>query len=241
MYASGTAILVSVLMVLTSLAISGGFEDVAMWTISLLMGILIPAIVATTMLMFITRLVDRLDELNHLLRDASVTDALTELPNRRGFFDAIDQLAAGTGDTDHRYLVAMIDLDDFKALNDLEGHAFGDRALKHLADWLAETAGEGGVVGRLGGDEFAFVSPAITSIAPRQFFELDGVVFSASIGGSLVGVGDLSTALCEADSAMYREKRDARIRTDARRGRDPSIRPADDRWASPVPGDGSHP
>jgi diguanylate cyclase (GGDEF)-like protein len=82
------------------------------------------------------------------LRDAAYTDALCEIPNRAAFLERIaEPPMAG--------VVAMIDLDGLKAINDRFGHAAGDKALASAARCLRERAGANGTIYRIGGDEFA--------------------------------------------------------------------------------------
>ncbi len=82
-------------------------------------------------------------------------DALTGLANRSWFFSrALDYLDIAH---DSAVMVAVIDVDDFKVINDTMGHAIGDAVLRQLAHNLDDLAGEAGVCGRLGGDEFIIV------------------------------------------------------------------------------------
>lgn len=84
------------------------------------------------------------------------TDALTGLPNRRPLIDALrTNSAPGVGD----FVVAMADLDDFKALNDTWGHTCGDVVLEDVAIQVHNAVREGDIVGRWGGEEFMFVFP----------------------------------------------------------------------------------
>lgn len=81
-------------------------------------------------------------------------DALTGLPNRRSFFGVLDEtLRAGTP-----FDLGLIDLDGFKPVNDVYGHAAGDAVLVEVGRRVCEVC-EGGVVARLGGDEFALILP----------------------------------------------------------------------------------
>ena len=83
-------------------------------------------------------------------------DPLTGLMNRRAFAAALEDTAPGAQADDHRYL-AMMDLDRFKPVNDLHGHAAGDAIIQEVADRLTKEITELGRVGRLGGDEFAII------------------------------------------------------------------------------------
>ena len=82
-------------------------------------------------------------------------DPLTGLLNRRAFSAELKRAAASTKDANARF-IAMIDLDRFKPINDLQGHAVGDATLREVAERLEATV-ENGIVARLGGDEFAFI------------------------------------------------------------------------------------
>ena len=94
---------------------------------------------------------------------ASRTDPLTGCLNRRGFEErfAVEQRRAERSGQPLAYL--LIDLDSFKELNDLHGHAAGDEHLRWVVATLARRLGTGATVGRLGGDEFAVLVPGAGS------------------------------------------------------------------------------
>jgi diguanylate cyclase (GGDEF)-like protein len=93
-------------------------------------------------------------ELADALRLAHVDD-LTGLANRRALYAAVSEALAGAGAVG----LVLVDLDDFKAVNDTHGHSAGDAVLRAVAARLAEAAGdEDGLVARLGGDEFAVLT-----------------------------------------------------------------------------------
>jgi diguanylate cyclase (GGDEF)-like protein len=91
------------------------------------------------------------DELFRLAR----TDDLTELNNRRAFFEEGNRLLAETSDTDAAVGLLLIDADNFKQVNDSLGHAAGDHALRHLAQSIVACCHVADFVARFGGDEFA--------------------------------------------------------------------------------------
>jgi diguanylate cyclase (GGDEF)-like protein len=86
------------------------------------------------------------------------TDGLTGLANRAGFLEALEGAVAACAPPGRIALLA-IDLDRFKEVNDLYGHAVGDLLLQTLARRLAHTLGDGASVARLGGDEFVALAP----------------------------------------------------------------------------------
>ncbi|HEX7800377.1 MAG TPA: EAL domain-containing protein [Asticcacaulis sp.] len=82
-------------------------------------------------------------------------DALTGLANRRAFLNVAEQRLSEGG----RFYLGLVDLDGFKPINDIFGHAAGDRVLVEVARRLREVCGPEAVVARLGGDEFALILP----------------------------------------------------------------------------------
>ncbi|MBP0613974.1 EAL domain-containing protein [Jiella sp. KSK16Y-1] len=85
------------------------------------------------------------------------TDALTGLPNRRYFFEALNDRFAQAAENGKPLAVGVIDLDRFKPVNDTFGHLVGDRLLEAVAERLRETSVPTLLISRLGGDEFAFI------------------------------------------------------------------------------------
>ncbi|MGP3594277.1 GGDEF domain-containing protein [Vagococcus sp. WN89Y] len=104
-------------------------------------------------------LVNQLREANAALITHSYTDALTGLPNRRAIFDNLSTLFSLARHLDIHVIIAFIDLDNFKVINDQLGHEAGDRFLIDVGRRLAQERGKDDIVGRLGGDEFLIASP----------------------------------------------------------------------------------
>jgi diguanylate cyclase (GGDEF)-like protein len=93
------------------------------------------------------------------IRELSVTDELTGLYNRRGFFQlALSRLNFLSRSADDTLLLLMFDLDGLKQINDTYGHSEGDTALKSFADILKQTLRQDDIIGRIGGDEFIVFS-----------------------------------------------------------------------------------
>jgi len=103
---------------------------------------------------------DKNDQLNAI----SITDELTGLFNRRGFFDAVSQIISNTSNSGRPGLVGYIDMDNLKQVNDRYGHKDGDFALTSIANTLKKSFPKGSIIARIGGDEFAvFVSDMSSS------------------------------------------------------------------------------
>jgi diguanylate cyclase (GGDEF)-like protein len=90
---------------------------------------------------------------------AAMTDPLTRLYNRRYIFKRLDDLLCSTQQMRIPLAVAMLDLDHFKRVNDLHGHAVGDGVLQHFAQQLQTQLRPLDAVGRIGGEEFLIVLP----------------------------------------------------------------------------------
>lgn len=86
-------------------------------------------------------------------------DFLTGLPNRRAFIRELDEAIANAGRQHSQFHLLLLDLDNFKTINDTFGHPTGDALLKSVADRITDLLGEGQSLARLGGDEFAIIVP----------------------------------------------------------------------------------
>jgi diguanylate cyclase (GGDEF)-like protein len=155
---------------------------------------------------------EALGRLNTRLRTQLVTDPLTGLLNRAGFGEAAERLLALAAREDLPVSVALIDLDGFKQVNDLKGHAAGDELLVELGRaWAGELRGSE-VLARLGGDEFAllFVADGDAAIdALGRLREAAPVGWSAGVVERRRGES-LELAMARADEDLYRAKRESR-------------------------------
>ncbi|GGX93981.1 EAL domain-containing protein [Massilia dura] len=150
-------------------------------------------------------------------------DALTGLPNRSLIGDRLDQSIRHAAREDQHVMVAFVDLDGFKLVNDTLGHTAGDELLKTIACRMSECVRKSDTVGRFGGDEFVLVLPqALAGDADRAALldkilaavvrpvMLDGqeVQISCSIGAAVYPADgrDRDTLMMNADAAMYRAK-----------------------------------
>ena len=88
------------------------------------------------------------------------TDSLTNIYNRYGFDEFAEKMIQKNPKT--HFVVALLDIDDFKFINDIYGHNYGDRALKNLADSMKTFFPSDALLGRNGGDEFCILLPNCT-------------------------------------------------------------------------------
>jgi len=152
-------------------------------------------------------------------------DQLTDLPNRAAFNACLQVTLERAAAAKEGFALLCIDLDRFKAINDVFGHATGDALLCQVARRLAEAC-EGAFLARLGGDEFTVITPlgpqpaTVEALAERLFaaFADDITVDGHRLRVTLtIGVGlypndaqDAETLVANADAALYRAKMEAR-------------------------------
>jgi diguanylate cyclase (GGDEF)-like protein len=155
-----------------------------------------------------------LERLRHTetLRDASLTDPLTGLGNRRRAATALEQLREGDA-------LAMVDLDRFKEVNDRLGHAAGDRLLTVFAEFLRGAVRGADEAFRMGGEEFLVVLRAGGEASPavmeriRAMWRQQKHVTTFSAGVAIHGAGDRARdTLARADAALYAAKDGGRDR-----------------------------
>jgi diguanylate cyclase (GGDEF)-like protein len=155
------------------------------------------------------------------LKHQAFHDSLTQLPNRALFLDRVERALARSGRHRERLAVILIDLDNFKVINDTRGHAAGDALLTQVARRLQAVLRAADSCARLGGDEFAILAEGLVTdeeagqLADRLAaqlrapFDIGGEVVSAgaSIGVSTSDYGaNASELLLQADLAMYAAK-----------------------------------
>ena len=137
-------------------------------------------------------------------------DPLTNLLNRRSFVQHLDAEVSRNRRYARPLALVIFDLDELKTINDTQGHAAGDEALKRVADTLRATIRSGDNAFRIGGDEFALILPEANErdaqAAARRIGEEIGI--AASFGVSVCEAKcEPGTLLRNADDAMYRMKR----------------------------------
>jgi diguanylate cyclase (GGDEF)-like protein len=155
-------------------------------------------------------------------REAASLDGLTQLTNRQTFDRTLEQW---TADSQLRFVLAIVDIDGFKAINDQHGHLTGDQVLISVARTLARSVRSSDMVARLGGDEFALLAldatvrqfearmcRTVAKIAESRFDAGEGeerclFTVTVSCGVSELSAGDTAASLMQrADEALYGAK-----------------------------------
>ncbi len=163
-----------------------------------------------------------LENQNADLEEQSSTDPLTGLANRRAFSRTLDQAITQAHALGTPLSVAIVDIDHFKSINDLHGHAEGDRVLQTLGAMLLSTEAARGRVARFGGEEFVRLLPdrALADAARESEYLREavsamptGLPVTISIGVAALQPGeDASALLARADQALYKAKHEGRDR-----------------------------
>lgn len=164
---------------------------------------------------------DQLQQANEVLEQLSITDGLTKLHNHRYFQDTLTREIKRSSRTGEPLAMLLIDIDDFKTLNDGLGHAAGDAVLERIARILNESVRESDVLARYGGEEFVvlatgteldhaiYVAEKVRTAVAESSFGIDSAGAPMRITVS-VGVaafeGDRRSFFDSADRALYRAK-----------------------------------
>ncbi|MDE1180094.1 GGDEF domain-containing protein [Paraburkholderia sp.] len=161
--------------------------------------------------------------LTHQLQYRATHDALTDVLNRSAVIERTSKaLRAGQA------VMILLDIDEFKRVNDDFGHPVGDAVILGIVDCLRRIVGERGVIGRVGGEEFTVLLPGYElaralQLADEMRIAIASLVFAApvdrritaSFGVSFNPAGtDFDTAYGVADSALYKAKRGGRDRVE---------------------------
>ena len=170
--------------------------------------------------------IEERQRLEENLRYLAQTDDLTGLNNRRWFFELAEQELRHTRRMGTPLGLCMLDIDHFKSVNDLHGHAAGDQVLKIVATLCRQELRASDIIGRFGGEEFVIVLPdsnlAATCITAERLrnrlalFQLpeafNGLRLTMTAGVTQVSPGEpsLEPALLRADHALYKGKSQGR-------------------------------
>jgi diguanylate cyclase (GGDEF)-like protein/PAS domain S-box-containing protein len=168
-------------------------------------------------------------EIEQQLRELATRDALTGLWNRRYFMEFAEREVRRVSRAEARLALCVLDADDFKRVNDVHGHAAGDRVLVALAQAAASVLRGSDVLARVGGEEFHVLLPdtdagGAMALAERMRLAVcalevpsDGGLAirpTVSVGVAVFRLGDdLESLLRRADDALYRAKEQGRDRT----------------------------
>lgn len=170
---------------------------------------------------------DQLQDMNVLLEQLSVTDGLTGLYNHRHFWNILDQELARVDRYQGDLALILVDLDDFKRVNDRFGHSVGDLLLQSIARILKETVRDTDVIARYGGEEFAVLLPetdrkGVESVAEKLRSSVEVMRFTVpdtditlhvtvSVGISVFR-GNRREFFNSADKALYKSKESGKNR-----------------------------
>jgi diguanylate cyclase (GGDEF)-like protein len=158
--------------------------------------------------------------LHEKVRELSMIDPLTGINNRHYFNEVLQRETEKVRRYKNKICMLMVDVDDFKSINDNYGHLTGDRVLCDIADILKESLRESDVVARFGGDEFTILMPEAGEKEGLELSEriqklinnwneknvIPGVKIAVSIGVHSADKDDVDNILLNADNEMYRAK-----------------------------------
>jgi diguanylate cyclase (GGDEF)-like protein/PAS domain S-box-containing protein len=160
----------------------------------------------------------------------ATTDPLTGVANRRRFIEQMEMELARMKRFDKPAAFLMMDVDNFKKVNDTHGHAIGDEVLQHFAELSRHRLRRVDLFGRLGGEEFGILLPGTDAAGARQFAEgfrryvadtplessKGAIPFTISIGVAALDPGDTAadSIMARADVALYRAKEGGRNRVE---------------------------
>lgn len=166
--------------------------------------------------------------LNRRIAELAATDHLTGTLNRRRLLEVGQQAIDRGRRRGDRFAVLLLDLDHFKAVNDRNGHAAGDKALKLIAAALKRELRDQDVLGRYGGEEFAAILPdtsaaeavrvaerlraAVAALPPDAYDAPAPVTLSGGVAVSHPGDANIDAVIERADRALYRAKESGRNR-----------------------------
>lgn len=160
------------------------------------------------------------------LKKLAFIDELTMIPNRRSFYDSFRKLIA-TNIRHNRYAtLAIVDIDNFKEINDTYGHDIGDLVLRNISKVFIENLREEDTVGRIGGEEFGFLLPETDeegayrvlerlrlAVKHYRFFVFENFYLNITISLGYVRFGQTQTleqVIKCADIALYKSKNSGR-------------------------------
>lgn len=164
-----------------------------------------------------------LEELTSTLIELVDKDELTQIMNRRSIMRELKSRMVASAIQEHPLVICMVDIDDFKHLNDTKGHVYGDYVLRETAKTLEQALAGKGCVGRYGGEEFLILLPGRSRASAEEVLEdcrlaietnefLRNESLTISGGFAVYEQGDHEVLLKEADSKMYQAKENGKNR-----------------------------
>lgn len=213
------SILISILITtILTILLSGGIE-----TSSIIIATVVPTIVAPLFAYITLRLTYRLNLAEERLRQLSITDELTQAHNRRYFIEMARKVVTGAKRYGDSFAIIILDIDDFKRINDTYGHVAGDKVLRVLSEICLTQIRDSDTFARYGGEEFALLVPRccpadILKFAERIRIKLSearvrygqvDIQFTVSVGAGIFdsATPDLDTILTRTDAALYAAKK----------------------------------
>ena len=191
----------------------------------LAMSAVITALVTPPISYFVARLQLQLNQASERLQKLVNVDPLTGVASRLYFTETVGSLISEKSKQNMPACVLMIDIDNFKSINDARGHAAGDAVLRSFSDAMRQSLRDGDLLARYGGEEFAILLPNTNAAAGRELAErlrfvtvssqrlceIAGRAVTISVGMvSLEEGADLDLMLAAADRALYRAKNQGR-------------------------------
>ncbi|MDF3820858.1 sensor domain-containing diguanylate cyclase [Leptospira sp. 96542] len=174
------------------------------------------------------RLEEQKNILINSLKRLAYMDELTLLPNRRSFSDTLQKTVATVKRRNRESVLAVMDIDHFKAINDTYGHDIGDLVLKKMSNIFVDCLREEDTIGRIGGEEFGCILPDTTvegacvvldrlreSVANHRFFIFDNFYLNVTLSIGYTKVHPIQKPeeiLKLADIALYQAKNNGRNR-----------------------------
>ena len=167
-----------------------------------------------------------LENKNRILSEMSSLDSLTKISNHRTLIERLERFIAEARRTGIPLSMAMVDIDDFKRINDSKGHVTGDQVLCAVADIIKNSIRDTDLAARYGGDEFAVVFPGTEARTAAGVMErvrqavnshavLEGLVVTLSTGVAQYSGEELAQFTDEADKKLYEAKHSGKNKVEA--------------------------